>query len=135
MEINRENIDHIFEISNNIPGDVQQICEALWAVTNEGDPIGTDQIKKALELIFSRERNAYENYVRLITGLQYKSLVAIAQHGGKSIFSINFMRAAGFNNSSSLKRCVNRLVNLNILFDYKGEYRFINPFFRAWLIA
>jgi len=133
--ISRESIDQVFEIAGNIPGDVQQLCEALWAVTKERESISSDQIKDAMELIFSRERNAYENYVRLITGMQMKSLVAIASHGGKSIFSIEFMKAAGFNNSSSLRRCINRLIDLNILFDYKGKYRFVNPFFRAWLIA
>jgi len=134
-KISSDSIDQIFEIAGNIPGDVQQLCEALWAVTKERESIASDQIKDAMQLIFSRERNAYENYVRLITGMQMKSLVAIASRGGKSIFSIEFMKAAGFNNASSLKRCINRLIDLNILFDYKGEYRFVNPFFRAWLIA
>lgn len=134
-KIQEEAFAQIFEIANNIPGDVQQLCEALWAVTDAGESVGAEQIRNALALIFSRERNAYENYVRLITGLQLRSMVAIARQGGKSIFSIEFMKAAGFNNASSLRRCVNRLISLNILFDYQGEYRFVNPFFRAWLLA
>ncbi|MBN1625238.1 MAG: ATP-binding protein [Deltaproteobacteria bacterium] len=134
-KIRRERIDRLFEIAGNIPGDVQQLCEALWAVTKEKESIDAEEIKSALELIFSRERSAYENYVRLITGMQMKSLLAIAGRGGKSIFSNEFMKAAGFTNASSLKRCINRLTDLNLLFDYKGEYRFVNPFFRAWLIA
>lgn len=133
--ITSESIDRIFEITNSITGDVQQLCEALWNVSRQGDKIDAGSIQKALALIFSRERNAYENYVRLATNLQFKSLVAIARNGGKNIFSIDFMKAGGFNNASSLRRCVQRLITLNILFEYKGEYRFVNPFFRAWIMG
>jgi AAA+ ATPase superfamily predicted ATPase len=127
-------IKKILEIAFEIPGDVQQLCEALWAVTQTKQKINTSTITPALELIFSREKNAYENYVRIITALQYKSLVSIARLGGKSIFSIAFLKPAGINNPSSLKRAVNRLIDLSILFKYKDEYRFVNPFFRAWLL-
>lgn len=41
------------------------------------------------------------------------------------------MKSAGFNNSSSVRRAVRRLINLNIIFEYEGEYRFVNPFFQG----
>jgi len=27
------------------------------------------------------------------------------------------------------------MITVNILFNYKGEFSFVNPFYRAWLIA
>ena len=132
--ISAELLSKIIEIGNNIPWDIQQLCEALWACTRQNQAIEQAALSDALELIFSRERNAYENYVRLMTALQHKSLKAIARNGGKSIYSIGFLKAAGFNNPSSLKRCVKRLMDLNILYAYKDEFRFVNPFFRAWLL-
>ena len=46
---------------------------------------------------------------------------------------VSFMKTAGFNNPSTVKRAIIRLIKLNILFESEDEYRFTNPFFRAWL--
>ncbi|MCD4763317.1 MAG: hypothetical protein K8R28_04745, partial [Desulfobacterales bacterium] len=126
-------LEKVFEIANNIPGDIQQLCEALWEVTLEKEIIGPDKLKNALELIFAREQKSYENYINLLTNIQLRCLMAIAKEGGKSVFSISFMKSAGFNNPSSVRRAITRMLKLNILFEIGGEYKFINPFFRAWL--
>jgi uncharacterized protein len=133
-KINRDVLRKIFDISNEIPGDVQQFCEAIWSVTADGEAIKDDIIIKALELIFAREQKSYENYLSLLTDIQQKCLKAIAKEGGYNIFSLLFLKSAGFNNPSSVRRAVTRLINLNILFDFEGAYRFVNPFFRAWLL-
>lgn len=132
-KIEGEVLEKVFEIANNIPGDIQQLCEALWEVTLEKEIIGLDKLKNALELIFAREQKSYENYINLLTNIQLRCLMAIAKEGGKSVFSISFMKSAGFNNPSSVRRAITRMLKLNILFEIGGEYRFINPFFRAWL--
>jgi len=125
----------VFVIARDIPGDVQQLCEALWEVTLEKDSIGADALKDALALIFAREQKSYENYVTLLTNLQFKCLMAIARQGGNKVFSIAFLKEGGFNNPSSVKRAIDRLTKINILFEKEGEFKFINPFFRAWLLS
>ncbi len=132
-KIDDDVLQKVFEIANNAPGDIQQLCETLWEVTSEREIISRDKLKNALELIFSREQKSYENYISLLTEIQFRCLMAIAREGGKSVFSVSFMKAAGFNNPSSVRRAVTRLIKLNILFESGGQYRFINPFFRAWL--
>jgi len=131
--INDDVLEKVFKIADNIPGDIQQLCEALWEVTSEKEIISLDKLKNAIELIFAREQKSYENYVGILTNIQVRCLMAIAKEGGKSVFSVSFMKAAGFNNPSSVRRAIIRLVKLNILFKSNGEYRFINPFFKAWL--
>jgi AAA+ ATPase superfamily predicted ATPase len=140
----RRKIDHkvlekVFEIASNIPGDIQQFCEALWQVTSEEKTINLSKLKDALELIFAREQKSYENYINLLTHLQHKCLMAVAKEGGKGVFSGPFMtgpfmKSAGLTNPSSVRRAIERLTKINILFHSGGEYRFINPFFRAWLL-
>lgn len=132
-KIDNEVLQKVFEIANNTPGDVQQLCEALWEVTSEKEIISLGKLKNALELIFAREQKSYDNYVSLLTNIQLRCLMAIAKEGGKSVFSVSFMKAAGFNNPSSVRRAITRMVKLNLLFESGGEYRFVNPFFRAWL--
>ena len=133
--VNKEILMNIFRIADNIPGDIQQLCESLWSVSTEGEEIGKEHIVNGLDLIFSREQKSYENYVSLLTYNQQKVLRAITLKGGKNIYSVSFLRSAGFNNPSSVKKAVNRMMNLNILFEKAGEYKFINPFFRAWLFS
>lgn len=132
-KIDDEALKKVFEMANNISGDIQQLCEALWEVTSEKELIGMDKLKSALKLIFSREQKSYENYISLLTDIQLKCLMAIAMEGGKKVFSVSFMKSAGFNNPSTVKRAITRLIKLNILFESEDEYRFTNPFFRAWL--
>lgn len=132
-KIEDEVLEKVFKIANNIPGDIQQLCEALWEVTLKKEIIGLDKLKNALELIFAREQKSYENYINLLTNIQLRCLMAIAKEGGKSVFSVSFMKSAGFNNPSSVQRAITRMLKLNILFESGGEYKFINPFFRAWL--
>lgn len=131
--IDEDVLKKVFEIAHDIPGDIQQLCEALWAVTSDKGIIDRDKLKDALELIFAREQKSYENDLSLLTDFQTRCLLAIARVGGNSVFSVSFMKSAGVNNPSSVRRAVTRMISLNILFESKNEYRFVNPFFRAWL--
>ena len=127
-------LEKVFAIANDIPGDIQQLCEALWEITTEKETINANKLKSALELIFSREQKSYENYIGLLTNIQYRCLLAIAKQGGTGVFSVAFLKSAGFNNPSTVRRAITRLTHLNIVFESQGIYQFINPFFRAWLL-
>jgi len=127
-------LQQVFAIAHNIPGDIQQLCETLWEVTSEKETISSKKLTKALELIFSREQKSYENYISLLTDIQLKCLIAVAKEGGMQVFSIAFLKSAGLNNPASVRRAITRMIQLNILFESGGECRFVNPFFRAWLL-
>lgn len=72
---------------------MQQLCEASWSATSAGDAFGPAQLKSALELIFTRESNSYQHYMSLLTNVQQRRLKAIALKGGKSIYSIPFLKS------------------------------------------
>lgn len=133
--ISNETLSNIFQMADNVSGDIQQLCESIWSVSSAGERIGQEHILKGLELIFSREQKSYENYITLLTNNQQKVLRAIALAGGKNVYSVSFLKSSGFNNPSSVRKAINRMISLNILFEKAGEYKFINPFFRAWLLA
>ena len=127
-------LEKAFQIAENIPGDIQQLCGSIWEITAEKELISIDKLKSAIELVFAREQKSYENYIRLLTNIQLKVLTVIAKEGGRQVFSAAFMKPSGFTNPSTVRRAVKRLLQLNILFESSGEYRFVNPFFRAWII-
>jgi hypothetical protein len=124
----------IFEIANDIPGDVQQFCKALWDVLPEGEPVTESKLKDALLIIFAAEERGYVDYVNLLTAQQYRCLLALAKQGGKSILSSAFMAEAGVRGASGIQSAIGRLEDLNIIFKQNGEYRFVNPFFKVWLL-
>jgi AAA+ ATPase superfamily predicted ATPase len=132
--ISRDLLEKIFEIAQEVPGDVQQLCSALWETTLPGNNITADTIPSALELIYSRELKGYETTMAQVTAQQFRCLLALARVGGESPLSSGFLKAAGISQPGSVKKALNRLEKLRIIYKYKGEYRFINPFFRSWLI-
>lgn len=121
----------IFEICLDIPGDIQQLCSALWDL---GEPHLTDDLLgQALEGIWSQEMKGYETALRMLSDQQLRMLNAIARFGCKAPTSAEFLREVGGIMPSSAKAALDRLVTLRLVFYYRKEYRFVNPFFRAWI--
>lgn len=126
--------DKIFDIAENVPGDIQQLCEALWETTSHGDKITDKNIPETLKLIYARESKGYEAAIVQLTGQQIKCLVGLAKMGGRKPQSASFLQGAGIALPASVKKALTRLEQLKIIFHYQGEYRFVNPFFKSWLI-
>jgi len=93
-----------------------------------------DFFKSALELIFAREQKSYEIFVSLLTDFQLKCLTALAKEGGRRVYSMDFVKAVGHHSSASVNRAITRMININLLFQSGKEIRFVNPFFKAWLL-
>ena len=127
-------LDYIFDICFEVAGDIQQLCGALWDTTSYGAPILKEQIPSALEQIFAHESKGYETTLKIISGQQLKFLTGLARIGGKNPTSSQFLKQSGIAQPSSAKAALMRLLELKIIFQYEKEYRFVNPFFRAWLL-
>jgi archaellum biogenesis ATPase FlaH len=128
-------IDRIFPIAQDNPGDIQQMCGALWDCSNENDSIDESYISKAFELIFSRETKGYESLLNRFSAQQFHCLTGLARIGGLTPLSSEFMKLTGIKQPSSIKKALTRLVELNVIFKRNDGYKFVNPYFRAWLIS
>jgi hypothetical protein len=129
-----ELLNTVFSICSNIPGDIQQLCSALWDTTSYGDNLSEEWIPMALEEIFAHELKGYETTLKIVTKQQLKLMTALARHGGKAPMASEFLKHSGIAQASSVQRALNRLLDLRIVFHHEDEYRFVNPFFRAWLV-
>jgi hypothetical protein len=132
--IDAEAMDAIFDICFDIPGDIQQLCSALWDTTTRGDLITEAHIPAALQQIFSHELKGYETILKIIAPQQLKLLTALARLGGKAPMSSVFLKKSGIHQASSVQKALGRLIDLHIIFHTQTAYRFVNPFFRAWLL-
>ncbi len=124
----------VFEWADNIPGDVQQLCAALWEITSYRDRITERLLPAALERIFARESKAYEAALIQVTGQQLRCLIGLARLKGTPPLSQGFLRAVGISAAASVQRALNRLEKLKIIYRHEGQYKFVNPFFKSWLI-
>ncbi len=132
--INNKALNRIFEIACNVTGDIQQLCSALWTISNTGDVIGKENVPAAIELLFARESKVYEADIETISDQQLRCLIGIAEYGGMELTSARFIRNTGIPSSASILKALARLIQLRILFKRGKEYKFTNPFFRAWLL-
>ncbi len=126
-------IEKIFLESGERPGDVQELCNALWSITEDDASLTDGNVADALHVIFSREKEFFEYSVSGLTSNQLRCLVGVARLGGKSVQSGDFLRFTGILHASSIKKAISRLVDLKIFYYHKKEYSFNSPFFKAWL--
>jgi len=124
----------LFALADAVPGDVQQLCGALWEITSYKDRITEKNIPAALKLIHARELKGYEAMLVLLTDQQLRCLAGLARMGGKAPMSSAFVKGVGIMLPASIKKALNRLMKLKIIYHHEGEYKFVNPFFKSWLI-
>lgn len=129
----QSSFETVLALARNTPGDMQELCDAVWDCTARGQSIGEADILRGLDVIFSREQDHYEIFLRRLTPLQMRVLKALAEKGGTEIYATGFLAAASTRNAASVKRAIDKLVREGLVFAREKEYRFVNPFFREWV--
>lgn len=127
-------MEKIIDMAENVPGDIQELCSALWEISSYKSSISFTDIGKALELIYARESKGYDNTVSQLTGQQLKCLIGLARMGGHAPQSSAFVQGVGMTLPASVRKALIRLVQLKVIYQYQGEYKFVNPFFKLWLL-
>ncbi len=127
-------LEKVLDMAENVPGDAQELCGALWETSSYKDSISITDLGAALELIYARESKGYENTLVQLTAQQLKCLVGLARMGGRAPQSSAFVQGVGLTLPASVKKALIRLVQLKIIYQYQKEYKFVNPFFKLWLL-
>ncbi|EKD50944.1 MAG: AAA ATPase [uncultured bacterium] len=124
----------IFQLSEHNPGDTQQLCSALWEITESGGVVSEDLLPEAMQVIFSREAKTYESLLVSITGIQLKCLVGLARFETLSPQSSEFVRNTGLSGPASAYKALLRLEQIKIVYRTPQGYKFSNPYFKQWLL-
>ncbi len=123
----------ILELADSTSGDSQQLCNALWETSHHGDTLNESNLPSALEHVFAQEIKGYQAVLIQTTAQQQNCLKALAVLGGATPYSETFLREAGVQHASSVKKAITRLCQLQIVYSKEENFRFVNPFFRHWL--
>ena len=129
----RESFDLIFAASQRIPGYVQELCDAIWDCTDSNMEIGERELNEGLQGVFAREREHYEIFMERLTPIQRKVVMALAVHGGMSVYSGSFLMNAQVSGIGTMRRSMTKLMAEKLIYRYNNEYKFFNPFFAQWL--
>ena len=131
--IDRETVGRIMKAADFIPGDIQELCETTWLVTDDGQAISGADVSKGLEAVFARESRAFISTFGKLTTVQANVLKGIAEPDHPKVFSGEFMETYGIRNVGSISKALKRLVADEIIYEFNSEYLFENPFFREWV--
>ena len=136
LKVNDETLEEIIRLADGNPGDTQQLCAAIWdaAKAESSRTLDSRHVKQALLQVFADERKGYEQIVADVSAQQLAVLRTIAQMGGASIQSGDFLASSGITHASSAKAAATRLVRRRILQETPDGLKFSNPFFQAWLV-
>lgn len=132
-KVDQDFIGDMVRLLDGVPGDVQELCDALWSVTGTAERVDASKLTAAYRYIFAHEGSSYETYLKLLTPQQRKVLRALAVVGGKHVVASEFMDAAGVHNASSVKKALLRLGEIGHVYYFDAEYKFTSPFFREWI--
>jgi len=132
-EINDALLNHIFNYSDGVSGDIQQLCEAIWSVSDQGDFLTEKHLPEALNLIHSREQDSYQMICQDLNDNQNRCLIGLAINDGARATSWDFREKVGIPQSSTVLRALETLMKKRIIFKDNKKYRFNNPFFKNWI--
>jgi hypothetical protein len=122
--------ESIFEL--DVPGDVQQLCAALWDVSDPSETISLPALGLAYERIFAQELEGFRTLLSGLTALQLRVLESIANNGTINLFSMESQQTIGAS-GSSIRRSLTALERKWILANDHGEIYFNNPFLKQFL--
>lgn len=124
-------LNNILSLSNGQPFYTQYFSATSWNLLKREADLNKDP------WLFAKELTAqHESFFReLMEGLsknQFKTILISAQNNGESIYSAVSLKKYDITKSSA-ERCVESLINMNILFKDNGRYCFSNPILKYWI--
>lgn len=124
----------IIETASGVSGDVQELCAALWDVTDAGREVTDADIPAALDVVFMRERKGFEKAVSVLTPVQVRVLRGLAERPNAKVFGSEFLKLVGMANTGAVSKAVKRLEDHDLVHAMGDGYRFGDSFFRQWIL-
>ena len=123
--------DEVFGL--DVPGDIQQLCAAIWESSSSGDSIGSGVLEEAFDRVMSQEIEGFRSLLGSLTSLQLRVLKVIAEKGEADLYSLDSQNEIGAS-SSSIRRSLTALQDKWMLVKSENGIYFTNPFLRQFLI-
>lgn len=132
--VTAKEVTHIISTGEDVPYNVQRLCNAAWESALESKIIDAALIAKLPFMIVRQDSPHYEMMWQTATTAQRLLLIALAQNPDALLFSKDFQMSHGIGPSSSIKASLDSLLKKGILYKTpEGRYHFVDRFVPYWL--
>jgi hypothetical protein len=132
--VKEDDLKRIFEIGNDVPYNVQRLCNVMWDDAMETKAIKPAQIEKLPVIVAQQDSPHYEMLWRSASQSQKILLIALSKDQTVKPFSKDFQLKHGIGPSSSIKASLDSLLKKGILFKtLQGGYHFTDGFMPYWI--
>lgn len=132
-KIDSQTATMLVHAADSVSGDVQELCAALWETTVPGATIKEQNVPLALEHVFAREGKGFEMALSRLTPTQVSVLKGIAATDEAKVYSAKFLENVRIASTGTVKKAVKRLESDELIYEWQHSWRFVDPFFRAWV--
>ena len=132
--VNQSDLERIFEIGNDVPYNIQRLCNVMWDAAMETKVIEPELIQKLPLIVARQDSPHYEMLWRSASQSQKILLIALSKDQTAKPFSKEFQLSHGIGPSSSIKASLDSLLKKGILYKtLQGAYRFTDGFMPYWI--
>jgi len=132
--INKNDLVRIFEIGNDVPYNIQRMCNVMWDSAMETKVIQPALIEKLPVIVAQQDSPHYEMLWRAASQSQKILLIALSKDQTAKPFSKDFQLTHGIGPSSSIKASLDSLLKKGILYKtLQGGYHFTDGFMPYWI--
>lgn len=133
FSIKSKAIDRILDIAEDIPYNAQRLSHEIWSLCLNKRQVGLGDVERALVKILDESQAVFIPIWDRLTLHQRQALHAIANYGGRTLFSKKFVSEHHLGALSSLQTSLRLLTKREILDKENGNYIFTDVFFKEWI--
>lgn len=133
-ETGKGGVARIFDIGDDVPYNIQRLCNVMWDAAAESHLIEPSLIEKLPLIIARQDSPHYEMLWCSASQSQKVLLIALSKDQTAKPFSKDFQLTHGIGPSSSIKASLDSLLKKGILYKtLKGSYCFADLFMPYWI--
>jgi len=134
MEIDAAAAGKIMEIAGNIPNYIQLLAAETWQrLAGTGGKVTAEIVSGAADTVLGLKSDYYAELFDRQSNSKKELLLALAAHGGKNIFSAEYIRVNALPSAPTLQRAVAGLVADGVIEKNNEGYFIADPFFKRFL--
>lgn len=126
-------IEEVLDVSDNIPYNVQFICHELWDELSENRRITIKDIERIMSKIIDEQASFFIPQWDALTINQKTLMKAISVHGGKNLFSSEYLSVSGIKAGSTLQTTLKLLLKKGLLEKQSGDHVITDIFMKEWI--
>ncbi|WP_200359225.1 AAA family ATPase [Pelagicoccus mobilis] len=124
----------LFDLANDVPGDVQQFCHALWVKSDRGGRIDARLAEDALNYLVNMQESAFLDFWNFLSENQRKLLRGVATMPEEGHTSKGFLERVQLSSSSASSKAMDAMLTRGALWKVGNRFAFSNPVMKLWIL-